>query len=292
MCSGVLVAERLVLTARHCAHDLEPSEIEVAFDAGEPGSRVLIGARLAAVHPVLDVMALTLDEAWDASIEVEPLPIAEVLPTGLGRGSLVQVGGFGADADGVVDRRGFLVEEVYELEPDALIVSAEGLGGACFGDSGGPLLARADDGSVRTLGLLAFGAASCFEKDHYTRVDGLADWAAEAGLDLRASNLPSGTHDRLGPEGRCFDGRAVWFEAGALRANVCSDGDTCGWSSLAQGYRCVAAEEDTCRGIDDVGTCHDGIAVNCVRGRIEENPCAVCGFDCRRSPKTGGPACL
>jgi hypothetical protein len=230
-------------------------------------------------------MALVLDYDWEAPLDVAPLPIAAKLPTGFSRGSLVQIGGFGEDAEGVVDRRGFLVAAIDEIEPEALIVSADGLGGACFGDSGGPLLTRADDGSVRTLGLLSFGAVNCFGTDHYTRLD-------EIEVDLEKSFVPTGTHDRLGTQGRCFDDRAVWFEKGELHASVCLGEQACGWSREAEGYRCVAASEDACAGIDDVGTCQDGNAVSCVRGRLEKNPCDACGFACERSPKTGGPVCL
>jgi hypothetical protein len=292
MCSGVLVADRVVLTARHCLHGLEPDAVEVVFEGGEVGSRVVVDASLAAAHPTLDVIALTLSNGWNASIEVAPLPLAESLPTGLGPSSLVQIGGFGEDADGVVGRRAFLVEAVEEVEPDMLVVSAERLGGACFGDSGGPLLVRADDGSVRTLGLLAFGAVSCFGLDHYTRVDELGSWAAEAGLDLDISERASGADERLGTAGRCFDERAVWFEEGILRATVCSGDQACGWSRESRGYRCVVPAEDDCRGIDELGMCWGGYAVTCASGQLEENACSTCGFECRRSPQTGAAICL
>lgn len=291
MCSGVLVAERVVLTARHCLHDLEPSAVEVVFEVDDSEPRVTMNAGVAAVHSTLDVLALTLTDDRSAEIDAMPLPIADALPTGLGPSSLVQISGFGADADGGVGDRRFLVAVIEQVEPETLVVSSDRLGGACFGDSGGPLLARADDGSVRTLGLLKFGTANCFGSDHYARVDGLASWAADVGLKLEAPPASS-TDARLGAVGRCFDNRAVWFEEGNLQAAICNGRRGCGWSREARGYRCVLPDEDDCGGIDELGTCRDGQAVTCASGRLDENPCGTCGFSCRRSPQTGAATCL
>src|SRR5262249_16431034 len=148
-----------------------------------------------------------------------------------------------------------------------ITVGSAELSGACFGDSGGPLLIRGDDGRAYTLGVLSTGTVSCIDSDSYVRLDPLAQWLIARGqlTDEPASPVP-GEYERLGAEGRCFDERAVWFDAAGLHASVCSDDTACGWDRTVRGYRCVAATDDPCTGIDDVGRCEQGIARRCIGG--------------------------
>jgi hypothetical protein len=171
-------------------------------------------------------------------------------------------------------------------------VSAGGRAGACFGDSGGPLLVRGDDGHARVLGVLSSGAAGCFGRDTYARVDRLWEWLAGAsGAPVHEHREQAGLgYAALGTRGRCFDGRAVWTEQHSLRARHCPPGEPCGWSDKADGYRCVKAGA-ACAGVSDLGQCEEKSAVRCVRGRIEQNPCGACGFSCAHSPQTGAAIC-
>ena len=77
-----------------------------------------------------------------------------------------------------------------------------------------------------------------------------------------------------------------------MRATHCEPPQACGWSERAGGFRCLAAHADPCEGVSDVGTCRDGVALRCVKGQLERNPCLACGFSCTRSPKTGTPICV
>jgi len=294
-CSGLLVADRTILTAKHCARGETSAQIRVSFVEDTPGLAFETTARIVAVHPDADVMLLELDESPSPSIDVVPIPVARALPAGLEPGSLVQLGGFGYDADGGSGTRTFLAEQVLEIGDASIAVGAAELAGACFGDSGGPLLVRADNGQVSALGVLSSGTASCFGRDSYARVDTVSAWltvSTRAGLADDPSRAVDRPYETLGYEGRCFDDRAVWFDAGHLQASTCHADWTCGWSREAGGYRCLAAATDPCQGITDVGICKNGSALRCVRGQVESNPCASCGFSCERSPKTGGPICL
>jgi hypothetical protein len=292
-CSGVLVGERLALTAKHCASGENPENMRVLFGQSTAEPEFETAGRLVAAHPDLNIMALELAQSPRAAMDVVPIPPAPALPSGFAEGSLAQLAGFGHDEKGSSGRLGFLVEAVMEITDDAIEVGAQGLGGACSGDSGGPLIARGDDGRAYVLGVLESGSAGCFGQDLYTRIDTLNDWlvqridASDGGTEI--GDLPDA--ETLGERGRCFDGKAVWFDGGKLYAEVCKKDGICGWSEKAEGYRCLAEEDDPCVGVTEQGACEDGMAVRCVRGRVESNPCEMCGFDCARSPGSGIAVC-
>jgi hypothetical protein len=291
ICSGVLIAEGVVLTAKHCAHSFDPIAISVHVEPADDSPPLVSPASIVAAHDELDLLLLSLADAPSDPSLVATLPLAPVVPSSLHEGSLVQVAGFGTDEEGVMGHRGFLVAELLRLDESELLVSAGGLGGACFGDSGGPLVVRADDGTARTLGILSSGAANCFGEDRYTRVDIVAEWiATSAGVDV--TEPASGSHAALGNRGRCFGDMSVWVDGESLTAVVCEASAPCGWSEQERGFRCVPTAQDSCRGFDDLGACEDGAAVRCVDGSAERNPCATCGFSCARSPATGRAICV
>jgi hypothetical protein len=180
-----------------------------------------------------------------------------------------------------------------EITDDAIEVGARGLGGACSGDSGGPLITRGDDGRAYVLGLLESGSSGCFGQDLYTRIDILNNWLAQnidtSDVGTETGDLPDA--DVLGEQGRCFDGKAVWFDGRGLHAEICRKDEICSWSQKAKGYRCLTEEDDPCAGVAERGACEDGMAVRCVLGQIESNPCEICGFDCVRSPESGNAVC-
>lgn len=293
-CSGVVVAAGFVLTAKHCAHGLDAVQATVAFSPTDEDDAWETSATVAGVHAELDLMVLALDDETRRMASVTPLSIGSGTPTALRPGSLVQTAGYGLSADGVLGARAFLVEELRAVDEREMAVDAASLGGACFGDSGGPLLLRDDEGIARTFGILAFGSNDCFGRDHYTRVgDAVAAWLHEiTGVDPRASAMPDAAGEVLGVEGRCFGEQAIWSEAGTIQSRVCAPPQACGWSGHARGFRCVEAKRDPCQGVSDVGSCIDETATQCVQGRLEKNPCAACGFACARSPRSGAPICL
>lgn len=290
-CTGALIAERSVLTAKHCIGGNPLAELRVSFGPDADGRSARIPAEITAVHPALDALVITLRNAPANSIDVAPLAMALELPPGLGVGSLAQLAGYGQDAEGELGVRSFLVATVLELTDEALIVGSGGWSGACFGDSGGPLLMRAANGHGAVAGVLRRGSVSCFGRDTYTRVDALAEWLTGLDLDSADSHAEVGGA-LLGRAGRCFDDLAVWSEAGGLRAKACGGERECGFSARHDGYRCVDAGSDPCDGIRDVGACEDeDVVARCEDGRVALESCAACGLRCARSPATGVAGC-
>lgn len=294
-CSGVLVSDRLVITAKHCVSIENPDDIRILFGLRTDKAIFETVASDLATHPDADIMVLKLAASPTPTLDVVPIPPARGLPSGFAQGSLAQLAGFGLDEAQLSGSLGFLVEPVTKITDDAIVVGSQGLGGACAGDSGGPLFARADDGRVYVLGILRSGSAGCYGNDSYTRIDTLDSWlTTHIDEDDTDTTIEKSSHDaeNLGNEGRCFDNKAVWFDGSRLRAEVCNKNRVCGWSESVNGYRCLSKESDPCDGVTDIGICDEGVALHCVRGEIESNPCELCGFACARSTKSGFPVCL
>jgi hypothetical protein len=275
-CSGALLGGSLVLTAWHCVGDASPAAL-------------LVGSPRAGYWPVAAVHAneqadLALLFLVDA-LPGRPLRLAPAVGD-TWRGRRVALAGYGLNDRSAAQRLLFATTEVTAIDATYLTTSGFGAAGACLGDSGGPLLGRADDGSVVVLGILSDGSVSCELEDRYRRVDSVAGWLRES-----VAALPEDEScGALTLAGRCFDGRAVWCDQdGVRRSQSCTPAKPCGWDSALEGYRCVNPELD-CAGADAFGACLGGGVRRCAAELDEYLPCSACqrcGFD----PRTGNAGC-
>jgi hypothetical protein len=280
-CSGTLIAERHVLTAKHC---LEPPETSVVIEHGSDTTRANINAVIE--HPDADLCVVELDQAVDLEL-VSPLsPAADGIDESW-TGRLVEIAGYGNDEHADAGFRRFAVEAIDSVTATNLIVNGKGQSGACLGDSGGPLLVRAPDGRPLVAGVLSTGSSSCLGQDFYLRTDVVADWVLSTAGD-QVSPFGCGSIDG---EGKCLWGRALWCEGETLRSDACAEGTTCGWAEHA-GYRCVEPASDACVGFDGLGDCEDGTARRCDRGTLVSDVCDACSAKCARRPATGVATCM
>jgi hypothetical protein len=173
-CTGVLVAERLVLTAKHCRIG---AEVEVQFGPDKARPYLVVSSLPAITHPTLDVMALPLPASDQLQqLALRPLPPIDRVLDSSWVGRSVQLGGFGLTESGSIGQLGFVTEALAGVEPDLLEVAPAAQSGGCEGDSGGPLIALDQAGQACTLGVLSQGDSSCTGRDQYVRVDTLAAW--------------------------------------------------------------------------------------------------------------------
>ncbi|MEL6177933.1 MAG: trypsin-like serine protease, partial [Myxococcota bacterium] len=168
-----------------------------------------------------------------------------------------------------------------------ITIDGEGERGVCFGDSGGPLMVIASDGTVRIAGVLSGGDGSCVGRDNYTRVDVFRDWIESYTGPTVVEGASCGEVDDVG---RCLNNQALWCDGEQLRAQTCDGATSCGWDEDTQGYRCILGD-DPCQGIDAFGQCNGQTALWCDRGQLRSRDCGSCDQTCSVMTEYNGVYC-
>nr|WP_091130071.1 S1 family peptidase [Microvirga guangxiensis] len=149
VCSAVVVARDVVLTAAHCVTGADEHRVHFRDETGEP---VLIKPAGKAVHPGYNAKAI---EARQRSIDLALVRIPETFPERFERATLtaakpakdetILIGGYGLAREGDAKTTGtFRTAHLSVMEPygpSKILLWAQGSGamGACQGDSGGPM---------------------------------------------------------------------------------------------------------------------------------------------------------
>lgn len=202
VCSGVVVARDVVLTAAHCLAGAPEHRVHFRDADGQP---VLIAPAAKAVHPGYDPAAI---ERRRRSIDLalvrlpEPLPArfetATLTATGAARDERVTLGGWGVLREGDSRSSGtFRTASLGVVEPygpSRILIWAQDPdragAGACRGDSGGPILRGgavlavttwASGARGRDCGTFTQGVLLGPQRDWIDRT--LAGWGRQAGWE-------------------------------------------------------------------------------------------------------------
>lgn len=202
-CTGTLVHPRLVLYAAHCG----AGDMKVGFGQSAAAPDHVVTPELCVVNP--DYLG-TDDEAhdWAFCRLAEPAPVP-VVPIAFGceqdlvqSKSLATIVGYGQTSDGAGDGPKRWAEAPIRLKlADYVEVGGLGEPAGCAGDSGGPALIKAADGTWRVFGVASVHVAACGGIGHYAYAWDAVPWVEQtSGLDLTPCHDPDGTWH---PDFRC-----------------------------------------------------------------------------------------
>lgn len=197
LCSGTVVAPRLILTAAHCLASLDP-DTEVIVHYGDSINQGTIVASNWGAHPQFcpDCKQDLFDYGY---VEIDTdfmvpggytLPIANQIEwdQAMAEGKEVIIVGYGEDpgtGDGVGDKRK-VTTSIQKLSKAGLEFYAGGnLRDSCNGDSGGPAFVRVATGELRLAGITSRGSNPCGDGGYYGAPYPALCWVRnETGVDF------------------------------------------------------------------------------------------------------------
>jgi hypothetical protein len=276
-CSGLLITTEWVLTAAHC--ELRTgAQFCIGMDADNPNT--CFTADGVYNNPYGDMTLVHLNrDVRELSPNVEPVPILDIDLDSSWIGKTAEAAGYGTDENGYSGTREFVAEPIVRLYGDTMTIDGQGYHGACFGDSGGPVMVVSDDGSVRVAGALSNGDTDCMGQDNYTRVDVYRDWIESYTGPTISGTIPEDSCGTITYSGTCINGVLEWCDGGTVLTRDCEAcGEVCVFMD-GPGYVCIP---DQCNGLDYLGQCNGNIAEWCDNGNFRSSDCAtygkVCGY--------------
>lgn len=248
-CTGTLVHPKVVVYAAHCGRN---QTVRLTHGSGKGQTleveKCNVNPRYkGASQEHLDWAYCTLKSAAD-DWPITPVAAGCELDLLAKTGATVTQAGFGRSNDGgpSFGRKRYAASKISTASTKEITVGDDGGVVACPGDSGGPLLARLEDGSWRTIGITSTYNGRCGKggMNTYANIASAISWIEkDSGIDITP----------------CFDENQEW-----------QPGPGCGGFFAAEATEASGAWSDKCKGTKISGassTCGNAV-------KDEERPTA------------------
>jgi secreted trypsin-like serine protease len=248
-CTGAVVAPRVVLTAGHCIEKPEelaafpPSDYRVI--TGVADLRTATSANASRVtralfYPTFETAKVQTDAGLlilPAPVAAPPLPLASAADAEvLKAGTPISIAGWGLTAPRAMDgpallqagelalesqsacRRGTRpYEPFYSPKAQLCALNPGRTASGCFGDSGGPAIARKADGTPVEVGIIVSGGPNCSRRlpNIYTSATKISGWVS-GWIAATEAGAPPPPTPAAGPPYLSV-GRAIELGSAALR---------------------------------------------------------------------------
>jgi uncharacterized protein (TIGR03382 family) len=191
LCSGTVIAPRVVLTAGHCTLGQDPAGLVLGIGPSAASPTMTLAVAAVVTYPRFsgaddlpggtDLGALVLAE--DAPLPGVPLFVGDEAAL---VGGNVTVVGYGQSSASDLESSGSRREGTVGVVSacSALLSFGDATSNACHGDSGGPLLVVGDSGEESIAAVVSFGdEIDCATPSKAVRVDRYAAWIADVIAD-------------------------------------------------------------------------------------------------------------
>lgn len=242
MCTGTVVAPRLVVTAAHCVYGMSASRMQFLIGPSINNYDAVLSVASAAYHPSYNSYSISNDIGYlrlSKDAPVAPMKVLNHMDSSFVGEDLLFVG-YGVSNG--YSNTGLGTKRAVWMPINSVGSTQFSYGdrsrNTCGGDSGGPAFYVDGNGEYYVAGVTSYGDAYCVSYGVDTRVDAYLDFLGLDG-DSTGTTPPTTTDPCQGEtyDGRCDGKTVIWCESEEIKQISCRN--NCGWNASKGYYDCM-----------------------------------------------------